>query len=126
MELVTKSGTNQWHGSAFEYLRNTITEANTFFNDFDNIPKPKLIQNSFGANLGGPIVKDKLFSSLTTEAGATTAKTRCWRLFRWTGFAQRRRELYQQRSGLHQHQPDQHPAKLYHDAYHRADSGAEP
>ncbi len=61
VELVTKSGTNQWHGSAFDYLRNTVTEANTFFNDFDGIPKPKLIQNSFGADLGGPIVKDKLF-----------------------------------------------------------------
>jgi len=61
IELVTKSGTNKWHGSAFDYLRNTVTEANTFFNDFDHIAKPKLIQNSFGADLGGPIVKDKLF-----------------------------------------------------------------
>ena len=61
VQLVTKSGTNQWHGSAFDYLRNTVTEANTFFNNLDGIPKPKLIRNSFGANLGGPIVKDKLF-----------------------------------------------------------------
>ena len=61
VQLVTKSGTNQWHGAAFDYLRNTATEANTFFNDLNGIPKPKLIQNSFGANLGGPIVKDKLF-----------------------------------------------------------------
>jgi Carboxypeptidase regulatory-like domain len=61
IELVTKSGTNQWHGSAFEYLRNTVTEANTFFNNRDNISKPKLNRNSFGANLGGPVKKDKLF-----------------------------------------------------------------
>ena len=61
VQLVTKSGSNNWHGGAFEYLRNTVTEANTFFNDRNSITKPKLIQNSFGADLGGPIVKDKLF-----------------------------------------------------------------
>src|SRR4029077_2933572 len=61
VQLVTKSGLNNWHGGAFEYLRNTVTEANTFFNDRNSITKPKLIQNSFGADLGGPIVKDKLF-----------------------------------------------------------------
>jgi hypothetical protein len=61
VQLVTKSGTNNWHGSAFEYLRNTVTEANTFFNDRNAIAKPKLIRNSFGADLGGPVVKNKLF-----------------------------------------------------------------
>ena len=61
IQLVTKSGTNQWHGSAFDYLRNTLTEANTYFNNRNDIERPKLIRNSFGANLGGPVIKDKLF-----------------------------------------------------------------
>jgi hypothetical protein len=59
--LVTKSGTNTWHGSASEYHRNTVTEANNFFNNLAGIPRPQLIRNQFGASLGGPIIKDKLF-----------------------------------------------------------------
>ena len=59
--MVTKGGTNQWHGAAFDYLRNTITEANTFFNDREDIATPTLNRNQFGANIGGPIIKDKLF-----------------------------------------------------------------
>ena len=61
VELVTKSGTNQWHGAAFDYLRNTVTEANDFFNDQVGLPTPKLNRNQFGADLGGPVVKNKLF-----------------------------------------------------------------
>ncbi|HVO80276.1 MAG TPA: carboxypeptidase regulatory-like domain-containing protein [Terriglobales bacterium] len=61
INLTTKSGTNTWHGSAYEYHRNTITEANTFFNNRDGLPRTKLIRNQFGADLGGPILKDKLF-----------------------------------------------------------------
>jgi len=43
------------------YRRNTVTDANNFFADRDGTPKPKLILNQFGANIGGPIVKDKAF-----------------------------------------------------------------
>jgi hypothetical protein len=59
--LVTKSGTNTWHGSASEYHRNTVTEANNFFSNLAGVPRPQLIRNQFGASLGGPIIKDKLF-----------------------------------------------------------------
>jgi hypothetical protein len=59
--ITTKSGTNQWHGSAREYHRNTITEANDFFNNKNGVPRPTLIRNQFGGNIGGPIKKDKLF-----------------------------------------------------------------
>lgn len=59
--ITTRSGTNDWHGSAREYHRNTITEANTFFNNKSNTPRTALIRNQFGANLGGPVLKDKLF-----------------------------------------------------------------
>jgi hypothetical protein len=59
--ITTKSGTNNWHGSAREYHRNTVTEANSFFNNAAGVARPALIRNQFGANLGGPIRKDKLF-----------------------------------------------------------------
>ena len=65
--LVTKSGTNSFHGSAYEYMRNTITSANDFFikqaelADGQPNKAPKLIRNIFGASLGGPIRKDRLF-----------------------------------------------------------------
>jgi hypothetical protein len=59
--ITTKSGTNEWHGNAREYHRNTITEANDFFNNKNGVPRPALIRNQFGGNVGGPIKKDKLF-----------------------------------------------------------------
>ena len=59
--ITTKSGSNEWHGDVREYQRNTITEANDFFNNKNGIPRPTLIRNQFGGNLGGPIKKNKLF-----------------------------------------------------------------
>ena len=61
VEIVTKSGTNNFHGSVSEYHRNTSFEANTFFNNLNGVPRAPLIRNQFGGNLGGPIKKDKLF-----------------------------------------------------------------
>jgi carboxypeptidase family protein len=61
INLVTKSGSNSWHGSAFEFHRNTIFTANDFFNKLSGVDRPKLIRNVFGGTLGGPIVKNKLF-----------------------------------------------------------------
>jgi len=67
VSMVTKSGTNKFHGSAYEYNRPTITVANDWFNkqaqfnsDLPNRPG-KLIRNIFGGAVGGPILKDKLF-----------------------------------------------------------------
>ena len=63
--LVTKSGTNQLHGSAWEYVRNDIFDANPFFANHFSDPadrkKSPLRLNQFGATLGGPIKRDKLF-----------------------------------------------------------------
>jgi hypothetical protein len=61
VSLVTKSGTNEFHGSLYEYHRNTATTANDFFNNRSGVPRPKLIRNLFGGSLGGPIKKDRLF-----------------------------------------------------------------
>lgn len=55
VQMTTKSGTNQFHGSAYEYLRNDALDARTFFSE----AKPKLRYNLFGASLGGPIFRDR-------------------------------------------------------------------
>jgi hypothetical protein len=59
--LVTKSGTNQFHGSGYEYHRNHATSANNFFNNRSGLPVEKLIRNQYGASLGGPIIRNRLF-----------------------------------------------------------------
>jgi Carboxypeptidase regulatory-like domain len=63
MNLVTKSGTNSFHGSGYEYYRTRGFEANDFFNNFATpiVPRQALVRNQFGGAIGGPIVKDKLF-----------------------------------------------------------------
>ncbi len=67
VSLVTKSGTNNYHGSLYEYNRNTLTSANDYFVKLSELQNgqpnvaPKLIRNVFGASLGGPIWKDRLF-----------------------------------------------------------------
>jgi outer membrane receptor protein involved in Fe transport len=60
MNIVTKSGTNQFHGSLFEYLRNENTDARNYF-DPAPLYKPKDRLNQFGGSLGGPIRRNKLF-----------------------------------------------------------------
>jgi hypothetical protein len=73
VSLVTKSGTNSFHGSLYEYHRNTATSANDYFvkqselsTGQSNQPL-KLIRNIFGASFGGPIIKDRLFVFLNYE-----------------------------------------------------------
>jgi hypothetical protein len=61
VSLITRSGTNTLHGSAYEYNRNTAYIANNWFNNRSGLPRPQLIRNQFGASLGGPIKKDRIF-----------------------------------------------------------------
>ena len=61
IDMITKSGTNDWHGNAREYHRNTLFAANDWFNNENGVARAPLIRNQFGASLGGPIKKDKLF-----------------------------------------------------------------
>jgi carboxypeptidase family protein len=78
VNLVTKSGSNSFHGSAYEYNRNTITAANDWFNkkaQLDSgLPNKagRLDRNTYGASLGGPVKKDKLFFFLNYEAQKTS------------------------------------------------------
>lgn len=57
----TKSGTNDFHGGGFWQHRNTALNANYYFNNLDGLPRDRIILNQFGGNLGGPILKDRLF-----------------------------------------------------------------
>jgi hypothetical protein len=59
--IITKSGTNEFKGSAFEYYNGDKLNANTFYNNAYGLPKTPLSHNVFGGTLGGPIVKNKLF-----------------------------------------------------------------
>src|ERR1700690_199123 len=66
-DTVLKSGTNQWHGSLFEYNRVQALAANSFFSNRAQ-QQDHLIRNQFGGSVGGPIVKDKTFFFFTVEA----------------------------------------------------------
>jgi hypothetical protein len=59
--LVTKSGTNSVHGSLYEYNRNTMFAANTWFNNNAGIPRQPLVRNQFGGSVGGKIIPDRIF-----------------------------------------------------------------
>ena len=68
VELITKQGSNEWHGNLFEYHRNTIFTANDFFNNMTidpdtgkSVKRPTLLRNNYGGSLGGPILKDRFF-----------------------------------------------------------------
>ena len=61
INMATKSGTNAFHGTTYEYFRNTVLNANDFFAKRNNAGKQPFHQNQFGANIGGPIKKDKMF-----------------------------------------------------------------
>ena len=62
ISVVVKSGTNQLHGSVFEFFRNRVLDANDFFNIQQGLPRLDLKRNQYGGTLGGPIVKDRCFS----------------------------------------------------------------
>jgi hypothetical protein len=65
--FTTRSGTNSWHGSLFNYFRNDVFDANNFFSNASGTPKPATRQHDFGGTLGGPIIKDKTFFFFSYE-----------------------------------------------------------
>jgi Carboxypeptidase regulatory-like domain/TonB dependent receptor-like, beta-barrel/TonB-dependent Receptor Plug Domain len=79
VNVVTKSGTNEWHGGAWEFNRSDTLQARNFFAPSTQ-PKPKLKQNQFGASLGGPLATNKLFAfgyyeGYRNVSGTTTTLT---------------------------------------------------
>ncbi len=65
--LVTKSGSNEFHGAVYDFHRNTATSANSFFNNKTGVRRPALLVDVFGAAVGGPIQKNRLFFFLNYE-----------------------------------------------------------
>jgi hypothetical protein len=61
ISAITKTGTNQFHGSVYEFLRNASLDAANYIDDINGNPKPPFRRNQFGASFGGPIRKDKTF-----------------------------------------------------------------
>ena len=80
VNLVTKSGTNQFHGSAYEFNRVSAASANSYYNDANDIPKSTFMRNNFGFSVGGPVIKNKLFffdnlEWVRVRSSATTGAT---------------------------------------------------
>ena len=67
INAITKSGTNQWHGSMFEYYRNDRFDASNYFDTLLGRPDPTLEKNQFGGSVGGPLVRNKAFFFVTYE-----------------------------------------------------------
>jgi hypothetical protein len=67
INISTKSGTNEFHGSAFDYLRNDIFSANNFFSNQAGVPRAKLRYNQFGGTVGGPILRNRAFFFFSYE-----------------------------------------------------------
>ena len=67
ISIVTRSGSNQFHGTAFDYLRNDLFDANDWFADSVGLSKPQERQNDFGGTFSGPILKDKTFFFFSYE-----------------------------------------------------------
>ncbi len=61
VSMATKSGENRFHGTAYEFLRNKVFNANNFFDNKNGTARPQWNQNQYGASLGGPVKKDKTF-----------------------------------------------------------------
>jgi outer membrane receptor protein involved in Fe transport len=80
VSVVTKSGSNKLHGTAYDYVRNNYFDANSFFNNQQNLSVPVLKRNQFGGTIGGPIIipkvvngKDKLFFFFSYEGQRQTS-----------------------------------------------------
>jgi hypothetical protein len=94
VSLITRSGTNEFRGSLYEFHRNTVTTANDYFNNAagrfiatdpqvlagqarvgdERVPRPKLLRNIFGGSIGGPIIKDRFFFFYTYEGRRDAAE----------------------------------------------------
>jgi hypothetical protein len=99
VNLQIKSGTNNVHGSAFEFLRNDRFDANNFFNNRAGRPKPDFKQHQFGGTLGGPVFKDRTFffanyQGYRVQQGQTFLSTVPSDLMRQGNFSEINRAIY--------------------------------
>jgi Carboxypeptidase regulatory-like domain/TonB dependent receptor len=61
VNMITRSGSNSFHGSAYDFIRNQITDANNWFNNANGVPLPPVHRHNYGGTIGGPIIKNKTF-----------------------------------------------------------------
>ena len=61
VNVISRSGTNQFHGSVYEFFRNQALDANDWFNNLNGVARPQLQKNNFGFTIGGPLIKNKAF-----------------------------------------------------------------
>ena len=94
MKLVTRSGTNTWHGGLFEQHRNQYFNANYYYNNINNQPRDHIVFNQFGGTIGGPIIRNKLFffanpeifqlpQTYTEPVGTVLTPEAAQGIFRW-------------------------------------------
>ncbi len=74
VNMITRSGTNKFHGSAYDFVRNQIFDANTWFNDHYGQPIAPLSRNNYGFTIGGPIIKNKTFFFFDYDAYRATTQ----------------------------------------------------
>ena len=67
ISIVTRSGSNAFHGTLFDYFRSNVLDANNWFSGYDGLPKPEERQNDFGGVFGGPILKQRTFFFFSYE-----------------------------------------------------------
>jgi hypothetical protein len=84
IQFSTKSGTNVLHGTLWEYLRNKVLNANTWFDNHEGIPRGSFTQNQFGFNGGGPVVIPHLYNG----------RNRTFFFFNWEGFSLRQGQTF--------------------------------
>jgi hypothetical protein len=84
INFTTKSGTSQLHGSAWEFIRNKVLNANTFYGNLAGLPKPAFTQNQYGFNAGGPVVIPHVYDG----------RRKTFFFVNWEGFALRQGQTY--------------------------------
>ena len=85
-ELVTRGGTNSFHGDVNEYHRDTDTEANSWFNNDAGVPRSPLIRNQFGGSIGGPIKRDRIFFFFNYDGRRDTLASNVERTVPYTAY----------------------------------------
>jgi len=73
VQISTKQGTNQFHGTVYDYFRNTVLDANDYFDNQHGLARQPLHQNQYGFNVGGPLLKNKLFFFFSFEREPVTS-----------------------------------------------------
>jgi hypothetical protein len=77
VDVATKSGTDKFHATAYDFNRISALASNDYFNNANDIPRGVFVRNQFGFSVGGPVLKDKLFFFVSTESTRVRSRL-CW------------------------------------------------